>query len=442
MSGVFSELVSYFRDERYCLYKPENGLRFGQLRSAAVQLRTRLGFNSKSRLALCGLSPDELATVIMAFDGFVDAMLFLPAGLDQETCSMLIESARCTCRFDSLREAPEALVQKNSIVAEQPGIETRWILATSGTTGVPKLVEHTLATLSRTVKRDHVRGAEYVWGLLYDPCRYAGLQVMLQSMLSGSRLSIPMAGGITAQIKSFASDGVNALSATPSLWRKLIMADGIGELSLRQITVGGETADQMILDALRYRFPDARIVHIYASTEGGTAFAVHDGRAGFPAEWIGNDSFPVGLKVGDDGHLLIRSDKFPSGNEVIQRIDAEGYLDTQDLVRIENGRVYFIGRASGAINVGGNKVNPEEVENLIRQVDGVIDVRILGKKSSMLGQLVAAEVVAEAGMDKQELKRSLLHHCRSQLQSWQVPAFISFVPELTVTAAGKRERSL
>lgn len=442
MANSLGELLCGFKGEHRCLSTPQGVVTLGELMNAAYSFRSRIGLYSSSRIALCGLAPVDLLTAFLAFDGYVSAMLLLPAGVDALTTAMLIAESGCTCRVDSLHGSPEMLgvgdVEESFAV---PGKETRWILATSGTTGVPKLVEHTLATLSRTVKRDRVRGAEFVWGLLYDPCRFAGLQVVLQALLSGSTLSIPKAGGVSAQIESFLSDGVNALSATPSLWRKMLMTERIGELSLRQITVGGETADQVILDALKFRFPEARIVHIYASTEAGTAFAVQDCRAGFPEEWLENDSIPVGLKVRDDGHLLIRSYKFPSGNEVAGRIDADGYLDTQDLVRIHDGRVYFLGRASGSINVGGNKVNPEEVENLIRQIDGVIDVRVFGKKSSMLGQIVAAEVVAEADIDRQELKRVLIQRCRSVLDSWQVPAFISFVQELTETAAGKRERS-
>lgn len=436
----FGEHLSCFPDGWHCLSTPEGRITLEELMRSVTCLRSQVRPNTESRIALCGLSPVELVTALLAFDGLVDAMLLIPAGTDAGVCSMLIESARCSIRFDTNTEPAVAPGVKTPTGASQEPRETRWILATSGTTGVPKLVEHTLATLTRTVKRDYLKGAEFVWGLLYDPCRFAGLQVMLQALLSGSRLSIPKAGGITEQIASFVADGVNALSATPSLWRKLLMADGIGGLKLRQITVGGEIADQVILDALRYRFPDARIVHIYASTEAGTAFAVQDGCAGFPEEWLENSSFPVGLKVREDGHLLIRSGKFPFGKEVEGRIDADGYLDTQDLVRRENGRVHFLGRASGAINVGGNKVNPEEVESLIRQIDGVADVRVFGKKSSMLGQIVAAEVVAEAAIEKQELKRALLRNCRSQLQNWQVPAFISFVDELAETAAGKRER--
>ena len=258
--------------------------------------------------------------------------------------------------------------------------------------------------------------------------------------MSGSRLCIPSSGNVNDQIDFFIKNQVNALSATPSYWRKLLMCDRICELPLRQITLGGEIADQFILNALKYYFPSARIIHIYASTEVGSVFSVHDGYAGFPANWLDNSLAPAMLRISDYGHLLIKFEAHSGSKDNLYGLDTDGYLDTQDLVRVEGERVYFLGRVSGTINVGGNKVNPEEVENHIRNVCGVLDVRVFGRNSSMLGQIVVAEVMAASGFDVQELRLAIKQYCRSRMETWQNPAFISFVEEMTETVTGKRER--
>jgi len=438
-AGSLDAFLAGMDAERNSLVTPSGFITIGEMRDAAWKLAAEYQFSRRSRLALCGLFSVELITALIAFDGVVDSMLLLPASLDEGTIAVLMESAESEWRITNLQEGPYRV--GDAMAAGNEGVQpTRWILATSGTTGVPKLIEHTLETLCRTVKRDSNRGVEFVWGLLYDPCRFAGLQVVLQALLSGSLLSIPQTGKITDHIEFFSSCRVNALSATPSLWRKLLMSKQTETLPLCQITLGGEIADQGILDALKYAYPGARITHIYASTEAGSAFAVQDGRAGFPAQWLDHSSAPVMLRVSDDGHLLLRPALLPAGEEVRSRIDTNGYLDTEDLVRVEGDRVYFLGRVSGAINVGGNKVTPEEVENHIRKVSGVLDVRVFGKRSSILGEIVTAEVVASTGYDVQELQRSIQKYCRSQMENWQVPAMISFVPALAVNAAGKRER--
>ncbi len=68
-----------------------------------------------------------------------------------------------------------------------------------GTTSTPKLVAHTLQSLTRPTKRDLSRGAELRWGLLYDLTRFAGLQVYLQALAGGSLLLLPTAGALVPQ---------------------------------------------------------------------------------------------------------------------------------------------------------------------------------------------------------------------------------------------------
>jgi acyl-coenzyme A synthetase/AMP-(fatty) acid ligase len=313
-------------------------------------------------------------------------------------------------------------------------------LVTSGTTGVPKLIGHTLASLTRTVKRDVAKGCGFIWGLLYDPCRFAGLQVILQALLSGSMLSVSSSHDFDRQVEGLVAGGVNALSATPSLWRKLLMDGRIRGCQLRQITLGGEIADQLLLDGLKHCFPAARIVHIYASTEVGVGFSVHDGLAGYPAPWLEDERSSVPMRVRGDGHLLVRLATVPEGEEVAGRLDANGYLDTGDLVWIVGDRVFFSGRVSGAVNVGGNKVMPEYIEEHIRRVDGVFDVCVYGKTSSMMGQIVAADIVLNPGVDMAMLRLDILNYCRSTMENWQIPGILRFVSGLQETPAGKRNR--
>ncbi len=422
-----------------CLLTSSGAVSLTTLRKCAGIFAQNYRLGRGSRIALCGLSPTELIKAIIAFDGKVNAILLLPASMDEITSNELIKSACCTHRLNTLENEPIPILSKiYSDCIEKTN--TTWLLATSGTTGKPKLIEHSLATLCRTIKRDPLRGAEFIWGLLYDPCRFAGIQVFLQALLSSSVLSVPDSMDFEAQVVALLKNRVNALSATPSLWRKLLMDGRVAELSLRQITLGGEIADQPILDALKHCFPDARIVHIYASTEAGSVFAINDGFAGFPISLLDGVNAPMPMRIREDGHLLVKPLLLPDGHEISCRIDADGYLDTQDLVKVQGNRVFFLGRASGAINVGGNKVNPEEVENIIREVDGVFDVRVYGKKSSMMGQIVAAEILPAKGIKTELLTKKIQFHCRQVLEKWQIPAFLFFVKEFKESAAGKKER--
>lgn len=409
----------------------------GELLDRARALRGEMPQLRGCAVALCALSPARLIEALVALDGFAGRLLLLPAGTGRDLRQQLVASAGCGY---TLEEAGLGATAAGPTAPGSCAAPTRWLLATSGTTGTPKLISHTLGSLTRSMQRDPGRGAAYTWGLMYDPCRFAGLQVVLQALLGGSRLALPSALDFEAQLSALVAQRVNALSATPSLWRKMLMDGRVLELPLRQITLGGESADQPLLDRLRLSFPKARLVQIYASTEAGAAFAVKDGRAGFPAAWLENDAAPLPLRVSPEGELLIKPAELPSGQEIAQRLDRDGFLASRDLVRVDGDRVHFLGRSSGAINVGGNKVHPEEVEQVIRALPQVCDVRVFGTSSSIMGQLVAAEVVAAAQTDGAALRRQIQEHCRTQLKPWQCPALITLVQGLRETAAGKRER--
>ena len=441
---ALAEILRRFSGDHQVLLTLSGILSVNQLLKDAEDLYRRSSATSRSRIALYGLPAIDFITSLVAFDGKVEAMLLLPVSLDEAATLRLVESAGCTHYMDAenivevSREQEECRFSEAKVESESEA--TQWLLATSGTTGRPKLIGHTLASLSRSVKRDLEKGRCFVWGLLYDPSRFAGIQVVLQALLSGSLLLVSESVDFESQIEGLLQNKVNALSATPSLWRKLLMDGRIKVCRLQQITLGGEIADQHILDGLKRQFNGARIVHIYASTEAGTAFSVYDGRAGFPAIWIQNISAPLPLRIRDDGHLLVRPLLLPEGHEIVQRLDSDGYLDTEDMVRVEGDRVIFLGRASGAINVGGNKVTPEYIEGCIREVNGVHDVRVFGKKSSMIGQIVAAEIVPYQGLEAKRLRSEILHYCKLNMESWQIPGIITFVDELTENSAGKLER--
>jgi acyl-coenzyme A synthetase/AMP-(fatty) acid ligase len=260
--------------------------------------------------------------------------------------------------------------------------------------------------------------------------------------VSGDILILPDGHDINAMIACFVNHRVNTLSATPSQWRRFLSHGGLSQCPLQQITLGGEIADQAILSALARQFPAARIVHIYASTEAGVAFSVADQKAGFPEAWLGEGP-PVDMKISDSGSLLIRSPALSGSESLRPRLDADGYLDTEDGVRIIAGRVHFLGRVTGLINVGGNKVHPEEVENLVREMPGIQNALVSAKASPILGQLVVLDVQAGdlSPRESMELKRRIRDHCRKHLPDYKVPALINVVRELAVSESGKIERT-
>lgn len=317
-----------------------------------------------------------------------------------------------------------------------------WLLATSGTTGTPKLVSYTLDKLISTSQKNIKRGADYNWGLCYDLNRFAGLQVYLQVVVAGSTLTISENDHSILDIVNFFSvNEVNAISATPSFWQKILMSENSSQLQLNKITLGGEISTQNILNALAYQYKGATITHIYASTEAGVGFAVKDKRAGFPISYLAKDSgLDISLKI-IEKELWIKS--LRSNNQLLAgnlEINEQGYVNTGDLVECVKDRVVFLGRSSGAINIGGNKVMPEKIEAVLNKIESVNYSRVFGKSNSMLGAIVCAEIVlttSAKSLDAKEVKKTIISQCRNELDTHEVPVLLKFVESIAINSTGK-----
>jgi acyl-coenzyme A synthetase/AMP-(fatty) acid ligase len=326
-------------------------------------------------------------------------------------------------------------------------LQTEWLLLTSGTTGVPKLVMHSLAGLTAAIKRGQVSDQPIVWGTFYDIRRYGGLQIFFRAVMGGASLVLSSAGEPVADhLARLGKHGVTHLSGTPSHWRRALMSPAIHTISPRYVRLSGEIADQAVLDNLRAVFPHASVGHAYASTEAGVGFEVTDGREGFPASMIGRTGPGVDMKIAD-GSLRIRSTRnaacYVGANGAALK-DDDGFVDTGDMIEIRGDRCYFVGRRGGIINVGGLKVHPEEIEAVINRHPDVRMSLVRPKKSPVTGAIVVADVVlnstSEAGERLSEVKGEILKLCRDELARHKVPAAISFVPALAVAATGKLAR--
>src|SRR6202000_1763146 len=126
--------------------------------------------------------------------------------------------------------------------------------------------------------------------------------------------------------------------------------------------------------------------------EEGVGFEVTDGLEGFPAAYVGRAG-AVEMKV-EDGSLHLRSPRTAAGYVgSVQALKNDGWVDSGDMVARRGPRYYFSGRRGGIINVGGLKINPEEVEAVINRHPGVAVSRVSGRKSPITGAIVVAEIV-------------------------------------------------
>lgn len=323
-------------------------------------------------------------------------------------------------------------------------VATEWILLTSGTAGRPKMVAHTLSSLAGAIEVDGAPVSQFVWSTFYDIRRYGGLQIFLRAILAGGSLVLSDGEETGDFLTRAGAHGVTHISGTPTHWRRALMSPSAHNITPQYVRLSGEVVDQAILDNLRFTYPEATIVHAFASTEAGVAFDVRDGLAGFPASRISQASDGVQMKV-EDNCLRIRSCRTAAGYlapETQPLKDADGFIDTGDMLERRGDRYYFVGRRDGVINVGGLKVHPEEVEAVINRHPDVSMSLVRARRNPVTGALVVADVVLKSGLERdRELEQGILQLCRGALPRHKVPAAIRFVNSLQVAATGKLVRS-
>ncbi len=406
-------------------------------------------FDPPGTFAVSMASPVHLVRTLFALDGTASEILLLSPTLGLPHIRQLLSSFPGMVLVSDRDDVgqcvrPDELVAPSS-PGTRPAVETSWIMTTSGTTGVPKAVRHTLQGLSRTVRRaDPSRNATpAIWGLLYEPSRFAGMQVVLQAVLGGATLAVPSADDrIDARIDFLTAAGCTHLSATPTMWRSILMTQASRHLHLRQITLGGEIADEVVLKALGERFPQARLTHIYASTEAGVGFAVKDGKAGFPASYLTDPPSGVSIRI-DGGELLLKplqAGMAPPGGT---QTDSNGHYRTGDRVEQVGDRVMFRGRDDFRANIGGAKVQLEDVERIVLDHPDVSFARAEAMRSSIAGNLLSLSVVAaRPDLDPAELKRSVMRFCREHLPPEARPAHVRLLAEVPLEASGKTMRKM
>lgn len=436
-SNLLDNILSSSIDDKLVLISENENSSLRTLKEDSILFRSRYKNLKNSNCLIISENSFHLARHLIFLDGFVSNLTLIPTSLSiNDKYKELIDTEKFNHIIHILHDELKIKKLKDPKVNQNLITLTKWVLLTSGTSGEPKALVHDFNSLTKRVSSK--KQGELIWGLTYGLDRFAGLQVFLQSILSNQCLVIPNHNSnFNEQIDLFLQNKVNALSATPSFWKKFLMNKSSEGFSFKQITLGGEIADQMILDSLHSKYKDSNIFHIYASTELGAIFCIKDKKEGFPKKIVDQSS---NLKL-IENELFVKSKSkasaYLNGTDLL--LDKQGFFPTGDLVKIEGERAKFIGRKTGTINVGGNKVIPEEVETVINQLEYVQLSLVEGKKNSILGSLVCAKVKIKDNVeiDKKELKNLINQHCKDKLEQFKRPAMIKFVEEIKTNATGK-----
>ena len=240
------------------------------------------------------------------------------------------------------------------------------ILFSSGSAGEPKACLLDLDRLLETARRER-KGYVTLVFLLFD--HIGGINTMINVLGHGGTAVVVAERSVDTVASAIAAAGVELLPTSPTFLKMLLISDAARRFdlsSLKLITYGTEVMAQATLEGLHRAFPGVKLKQTYGLSEIG----IVPTRSRAPDSlWMQIGGANVEHKI-VGGILWIRALTAMLGYlNAPSPFDAEGWLDTRDKVEVDGEYIRIIGRESELINVGGKKVHPVEVENILLQAE-------------------------------------------------------------------------
>ena len=298
------------------------------------------------------------------------------------------------------------------------------ILFSSGSTGQSKasaLEFNSLLEKFRTPRSAHRTL------IFLQPDHIGGINTLAHVLCNGGTLVPAPERTAEAVCSAIAKHRIQLLPTTPTFLRMLLISDVIKRhdlSSLEIVTYGTEPMPTSTLEAIREALPHVRFKQTYGLSELGI----------MPTQSRGSDS--PWLKLGNagfehrivDGVLWLRSQSAMLGYlNAPSPFNEEGWFNTQDVVEVDGDYVRIVGRKSELINVGGEKVHPTEIENVLLQLENVRDVTVFAKPNAVTGQVVGAKITPVTPEDPEMLKQRVRAFCKERLERFKVPAAIEIL---------------
>jgi acyl-CoA synthetase (AMP-forming)/AMP-acid ligase II len=385
-------------------------------RDAWLRQLAQHGVKPGDTLAICGDYSPKLCALLLA--ALVNRNIIVPLA------SATVTSFERAVSHPLLRGLKER---------DAPGL----VLFSSGSTGESKA---SVLDFDRLLAKFELPRPAYrmLVFLLLD--HIGGINTLLYGLCHGGTIVTTRERTPDAVCAAIEARRIELLPTTPTFLRVLLIADVIRRYdlsSLKIITYGTEPMPPSTLAVVREALPWVRFKQTYGLSELGI----------LPTR--SRDSGSVWLKLGNagfehkivDGVLWIRSPSAMLGYlNAPSPFDADGWFNTQDLVEREGEYIRILGRKSELINVGGEKVHPTEIENVLLQVDNVKDVTVCGQPNPVTGEVVAAKITPLGPEDPDTLKRRVRQFCHARLERYKIPAVIDVVLEDHYGARFKKSR--
>jgi|TARA_B100002003_G_scaffold233975_1_gene247365 fatty-acyl-CoA synthase len=336
-----------------------------------------------------------------------------------------------------------------------------FIMYTSGTTGFPKGVMHNHIML-RLIEERAFRLAitENDTILNYLPLfhLFSYSECALTSMLTGARQILMETFEPDECIRLVQAEGVTIMHGFETHLKDLTESQerlnlDVSTLRCGVFAAGTKSSVQICRKAAEVLAPLASITGFGMSEMGvgalvgslGDSIEQRTESSGYPAPGfecrILNPETNTEQAIGEEGEIVFKGYGlmmcyYDKPKETAESYDEDGWFHTGDTgIRRADGYFRFLGRYKDMLKVGGENVDPMEVEALLLGAEGVQQVAVIGFPDPRLTEVPVACVQAKPGQDL--IEDYIIEFCRGKLASFKVPRHVLFLDELPMTASGK-----
>lgn len=300
---------------------------------------------------------------------------------------------------------------------QHPGL----VLFTSGTSGQPKAAVHDFVALLEKFKtrRKALRTLNF---LLFD--HWGGLNTMFHILSNGGVVIATRDRNPENICKLIEQHKIELLPASPTFLNLLLLSGAYENYnldSLKIISYGTEPMPETTLKRLKSVFPEVKLLQTYGLIELGVMRSKSEKDDSLWVK-VGGEGYQTRII---DGILQIKAESAMLGYlNAPSPFTEDGWFITGDEVLQKGDYIQILGRKSEMINVGGEKVYPQEVENIIIEMDNVAEVTVFSEKNPIMGNLVCAKIRLLKDENKKEFIARLKNYCRPKMQSFKIPARI------------------
>jgi len=430
-------------------------------------------FNKKNIISLCS---ENSAFFIIAYLGIINSgkmvhllqpeisennLLNQLRTSDSEAivCSNIVKES--LVKHTSLKipvlEFNELLSRPNLGMMTYKTNELAYLIYTSGTTAEPKGVVISHSMIDFTTKNIvNVLGySNSDVDILPLPLYHSfGLGCFHTSLFVGSTLVLlKNANNLEYVLESLKKHHATTLAAIPATLTKFLKFDrkilDDHFSNIRLIITNSTSIPKNTIQNFKQILKNGHLATYYGLTEASrSTFMIFDKTDG-REESVGKAALGVQIKIVKEsqgnsqaGEIWIKGNnvikKYWNNTEADKNI-VDDWLRTGDIGYFdEEGYLFLTGRNDDIVNIGGEKVAPNEIEEIVKQLPGIEDVAAFGIDHEIFGQVVKLNVVKskDSNLDKSKI----LNHCIKNLEKFKIPAKIDFVESIPKTDYGKVKR--